>query len=135
MNCMRYFAAAICGIAFSLLLFISTPLLALSELGGPTNWAFPILFTATLALTLTVLISRPRGPLVGVVCGICFSLPVVLACHLICRSDSGVLREHGGQMLLAAYATVAISVLVLAAVGASRKTVSQPEQEKPLSKE
>jgi hypothetical protein len=132
---MRYFGAAICGIAFSLLLFISTPLFALSELGGPTNWAFPILFAATLALTLTAIISRPRCPVAGVVCGVLFSLPVVFVCHLVRSSDPGVLREHGGQLLFAAYATAAISVLALAAVGASRKTGSQSEQGKPLSKE
>lgn len=108
----------------SVVLFVSRPLLLLSELGGPTNWAIPVFFVAMLALALTAFTSRPRGAIAGVFCGIVFSLPVVVVCYLIRHGDPTILREHGEQLKYAGFVTVAISVIVMGTRAKSRKTPS-----------
>lgn len=127
---MSFFVSIIWGVVVSVVIFAATPLLLLGELGGPSNWAAPILIATMLTLAIAVFTSRPRSAIVGTGCGIVFSLPVVIVCYLIRRSDPAVLREHGGQLIFAAFATVAISVMMMTAFGQSRKTASRREQRK-----
>jgi hypothetical protein len=125
----------IMGVVTAVVLGVATPFMLLSELGGPTNFATPILFIALLGLALAAFASRPKGAIAGVVCGIIFSLPVVIVCCLIRHSDPTVLREHGGQLLFAGLATVAISVIAMAGLGGARKTSPRTEeQNQPTNK-
>jgi hypothetical protein len=125
----------ILGIITAVVLGVATPFMLLSELGGPTNFAAPILFIALLGLALAAFASRPRGAIAGAICGMAFSLPVVIVCCLIRNSDPTVLREHGGQLLFAGLATAAISVIAMAGLGGVRRTSPRTEaQDLPTNK-
>lgn len=128
---MPFFVSIIWGVVVSVVVFTATPLLLLGELGGPNNWAVPILIATMITLAIAVFTSRPRSAVVGAGCGIAFSLPVVIVCHLLRRSDPTILREHGGQLSFAAFAAVVISVMMMAVFGESRKEGSRKYPGKP----
>lgn len=119
------------GIVTAVVLGVATPFLLLGELGGPINFAPPILFIALLGLALSAFASRPKGAIAGAACGLVFSLPVVIVCYVICHSDPSALKEHGGQLFFAGLATVVVAVTTMAGIGGVRKPSPQKEEQNP----
>jgi hypothetical protein len=127
MNPIPYAASILWGVLTGLGLWLLTIPLSLGEMGGPTNWAVAYLVVTGLMLAVAAYTARAKGAAAGAVCGILFSAPVGGACYLVSHGDSTILREHGGQLNFAAVAGVVLSVLLMAAVAASRKASHSDE--------
>src|SRR5689334_17286805 len=105
---MPYAVSIFWGIMTAVILFLGAPLLLLSEMGGPSSFAFPILFLVVLVLAIGSYTARAKGGLQGAACGLLFAIPVALVCIIFSRADE-VHREHGGELLAVAGISVFVS--------------------------
>ncbi len=103
--------------------------LSLGEIGGPINWAIPILVLAIAAFAFTAFIVRPRNVISGILCGVGFAVPIAIACYLPIQHEPVVKREHGEQLIFAALTIIVIAILVMGVRGYLRNTAHRNDNE------
>jgi hypothetical protein len=116
----RWGRSLLLGVLAVAALAVCSPAWMLAQMGGPVPFTFFWLLIASPFFLVALFLSKARGVLAGVVCGLSFAVPVAAFCWFFSTADPTVERYYRAEIRRDGVATLIFSVVLMLCVAVLR---------------